>query len=153
MSKNPKNETSAKQQAIADRAETAYQLIEAGVKHSAATSILQRRFGIGRSTAYNDVQYAQIKYEDFQRHSSEMPEPKGIDPEEVSALLAIALQNAFADNDIAAMVENHQRNGQDQKMVCSLPNNRFTAPTNPRLHPSQLRVVQTNYLPPNRSTP
>ena len=105
MSKNPKNETSAKQQAIADRAETAYQLIEAGVKHSAATSILQRRFGIGRSTAYNDVQYAQIKYEDFQRHSSEMPEPTGIDPQEVSALLAIALQNAFADNDIAAMVK------------------------------------------------
>ena len=105
MSKNPKNETSAKQQQIADRAETAYQLIEAGVKHSAATSILQRRFGVGRSTAYNDVQYAQIKYEDFQRHSSEMPEPSGIDPQEVSALLAIALQNAFADNDIAAMVK------------------------------------------------
>ena len=105
MSKNPKNETSAKQQQIADRAETAYQLIEAGVKHSAATSILQRRFGVGRSTAYNDVQYAQIKYEDFQRHSSEMPEPTGIDPQEVSALLAIALQNAFADNDIAAMVK------------------------------------------------
>lgn len=105
MSKNPKNEPSQKQQQISERSEAAYQLIEAGVKHSAATSILQRRFGVGRSTAYNDVQYAQIKFEDFQRHNPEMPEPTGIDPQEVSALLAIALQNAFADNDVPAMVK------------------------------------------------
>ena len=33
MSKNPKNETSAKQQAIAARDEKAYQLIEAGIEN------------------------------------------------------------------------------------------------------------------------
>ena len=105
MSKNPKNEQSPKQQAIAERNETAYQLIEAGVKHSAATGIIQRRFNVGRSTAYNVVQHAQIQFEDFQRHTSEMPEPAGIDPQEVATLLALQLQNAFADGDTKAMVQ------------------------------------------------
>ena len=105
MSKNPKNELSAKQQQIVERSETAYQLIEAGIKLSAATGIIQRRFGVGRSTAYTTVEHAQMKYEEFQRHSREMPEPAGIDPQEVAALLALQLQNAFADGDTSAMVQ------------------------------------------------
>ena len=94
MSKNPKNEQSAKQQAIAARHDKAYQLLEAGVKHSAVVGVIQRQFNVGRSTAFTTVQNAQIQLEDHQRHSTEMPEDQGIDPQEVAALLTLQLREA-----------------------------------------------------------
>ena len=105
MSKNPKNEPSAKQQAIAARHDKAYQLLEAGVKHSAVVVVIQRQFNVGRSTAFTTVQNAQIQLEDHQRHSTEMPEDQGIDPQEVAALLTLQLREAFADGDTKAMVQ------------------------------------------------
>ena len=105
MSKNPKNEQSAKQQAIAARHDKAYQLLEAGVKHSAVVGVIQRQFNVGRSTAFTTVQNAQIQLEDHQRHSTEMPEDQGIDPQEVAALLTLQLRAAFADGDTKAMVQ------------------------------------------------
>ena len=105
MSKNPKNESSAKQQAIAERAELAYQLIESGVPQAMAVNILQSRLKIGRSSAYNAVQSAQIQYEDHQRHDSDLTPDTSINQQEVAALLKLQLQQAFADGDTKGMVQ------------------------------------------------
>ena len=103
MSKNPKNEQSPKQQAIAERNETAYQLIEAGVKHSLATRRIQYLFGVGRSTAYNTVQDAQLRFEASQRNNPEIPEPQRMDVSEMRALFEYQLQEAFAQGDLKGM--------------------------------------------------
>ena len=122
MSKNPKNEQSAKQQAIAARHDKAYQLLEAGVKHSAVVGVIQRQFNVGRSTAFTTTQNAQIQLEDHQRHSTEMPEDQGIDPQEVAALLTLQLSEAaFADGDTKAMVQITKEMDQGAPLVSSLP--------------------------------
>ena len=99
MSKNPKNETSAKQQAIAARDEKAYQLIEAGIKHSIATRSIQVEFGVGRSTAYNTVQDAQLRFEQSEKPSTQEP----MEPTEMLALFEYQLKEAFAAGDLKAM--------------------------------------------------
>ena len=103
MSKNPKNEPSAKQQAIAARDEKAYQLIENGVKHSIATRSIQVEFGVGRSTAYNTVQDAQLRFEASQRNNPEISTPEPMEPTEMLALFEYQLKEAFAAGDLKAM--------------------------------------------------
>jgi hypothetical protein len=103
MSKNPKNEPSAKQQAIAAREEKAYQLIENGIQHSIATRSIQVEFGVGRSTAYNTVQEAQLRFEASQGNNPEISTPEPMEPTEMLALFEYQLKEAFAAGDLKAM--------------------------------------------------